>query len=86
MPSEPQSKRSPAPAGEAELDLGYGEALAELEAILDQLDRPDVDVDELAVKVQRASVLIRHCRERISSARLDIEHVVAELDGPADDE
>jgi exodeoxyribonuclease VII small subunit len=71
------------PGGEAALELGYGEALAELEEILDDLDRPDVDVDELSLKVQRASVLIRHCRERISSARLEIEQVVADLDESA---
>lgn len=85
MPAERRSSRRPAATSESgadapSLDMGYGEALAELEAILDDLDRPDVDVDELAVKVQRASVLIRHCRERISSARLEIEQVVAELD------
>ena len=61
--------------------LGYSEALRELEAILTFLDRPDVDVDDLAQKVQRAAVLIRFCRERIGSARLHIEQVITELDG-----
>ncbi len=40
-------------------EIGYAEALAELETILAHLDRPDVDVDDLAHKVQRAAVLIR---------------------------
>ena len=58
---------------------GYAEALAELDEILAALERSDVDVDVLAAKVQRAAVLIAFCRERIGSARMQIEQVVAEL-------
>jgi exodeoxyribonuclease VII small subunit len=58
---------------------GYAAALDELEAILDEIDRPDVDVDVLATKVQRAAVLIGYCRDRIGAARLQIDTVVADL-------
>ncbi|MEY2755811.1 MAG: exodeoxyribonuclease VII small subunit [Ilumatobacteraceae bacterium] len=58
---------------------GYAEALAELDEILARLDRPDVDVDVLANEVARAAALITFCRERIGSARLQIETVVAQL-------
>ncbi len=60
--------------------IGYAEALAELENILNELEGDDVDVDTLAQHVQRASLLIELCRERIGSARLRIEEVVAQLD------
>jgi exodeoxyribonuclease VII small subunit len=59
---------------------GYSQALAELESILADLERSDVDVDVLAAKVQRASALIAFCRDRIGNARLQIEQVVATLD------
>ena len=59
---------------------GYAEALDELEAILSELERPDVDVDVLATKVQRASLLIAFCRERITSARMQIDTALADLD------
>ena len=59
--------------------LGYAAALSELEAILAELERDNVDVDRLASQVQRASELIRLCRERIGNAKLQIEHVVTEL-------
>ena len=58
---------------------GYAEALAELEQILDRLERSDVDVDVLAEQVQRAAALITFCRDRIGAARLQIEQVVADL-------
>ncbi|MBI4883919.1 MAG: exodeoxyribonuclease VII small subunit [Actinobacteria bacterium] len=58
---------------------GYAEALSELETILAELERSDVDVDVLAERVKRAAELIGFCRDRIGSARLQIERVVAEL-------
>lgn len=58
---------------------GYAAALAELETILAELERSDVDVDVLAAQVKRAAELIAFCRERISTARLHIEQVVADL-------
>jgi len=66
---------------DADLDgLGYAEALTELEAILAGLEREAVDVDHLAERVQRAAALIRLCRSRLTSARLEIETVVADLE------
>jgi exodeoxyribonuclease VII small subunit len=58
---------------------GYADALAELEEILDALERADVDVDVLAARVQRAAALIAFCRDRIGNARLQIDEAVAGL-------
>ena len=71
-----------APGGDLD-GLGYAEALAELEAILAGLEREAVDVDHLAERVQRAAALIRLCRSRVASARLEIETVVADLERAA---
>jgi exodeoxyribonuclease VII small subunit len=60
--------------------LGYAEALAELEGILDELDGDEVDVDVLGSRVRRAAELLRLCRERIACARFEVEQVVAELE------
>ena len=61
-------------------DLGYADALAELEAILDDLEDVNIDIDVLAGKGERASVLIRLCRDRISSARTQVDRIVADLE------
>ncbi|HEY7068829.1 MAG TPA: exodeoxyribonuclease VII small subunit [Acidimicrobiales bacterium] len=60
--------------------LGYAEAMAELEDILDELDGDEVDVDILGSRVRRAAELLRLCRERIAGARFEVEQVVAELE------
>jgi exodeoxyribonuclease VII small subunit len=61
-------------------EIGYADALAELESILDELDGDEVDVDVLGARVRRAAELLRLCRDRIGSARFEVEQVVAELE------
>jgi len=61
-------------------DLAYATAMAELEAILLDLERRDLDVDQLAADVARAAELIRTCRGRIGAARLEVQRIVADLD------
>ncbi|MEZ5246950.1 MAG: exodeoxyribonuclease VII small subunit [Acidimicrobiales bacterium] len=71
-------------------DIGYADAMAELESILDDLEDDDLDVDVLASRVERASTLITLCRDRIGAARVQVEKVVASLDAaippPGDDD
>lgn len=66
-------------------ELGYADALAELEEILDQLDDDDIDVDVLGERVERAAELIRLCRARIRHAQMSVEEIVADLDELADE-
>jgi len=64
-------------------EIGYADAMSELEQILDDLEDDDLDVDVLATKVERASTLIHLCRDRVGAARLQVERVVASLDDSA---
>jgi exodeoxyribonuclease VII small subunit len=65
-------------------DIAYGDAIAEIEAILAEIEDEAVDIDVLAEKVRRASHLIRVCRHRIAGTKIQIDQIVADLDG-ADD-
>jgi exodeoxyribonuclease VII small subunit len=64
---------------------GYAQSLDELDEILRELESSDVDVDRLADRVARAAVLIAMCRERINTARLQIDEVIADLDTAGDE-
>ena len=61
-------------------EIGYADAMRELDDILEELERDDLDVDVLAVRVQRASELIRLCRGRIARAQADVDRVVTDLE------
>jgi exodeoxyribonuclease VII small subunit len=65
-------------------EIGYGDALAELESILTEIEDDAVDVDVLATRVRRAAELLRVCRDRIASARVEVTQIVADLE-PAGD-
>lgn len=58
---------------------GYAAAMAELEALLDELEGVDVDVDVLAARVSRGVELIRFCRDRLDVVTSDVDAVVSEL-------
>ena len=61
-------------------DLGYAEAMTELEGILGELEGDHLDVDVLAERVRRASELIKLCRTRISRAQEDVNRIVTDLE------
>jgi exodeoxyribonuclease VII small subunit len=65
---------------------GYAEAMREVESILSELDSTSVDVDVLAAKVERASFLINWCNERIASAQMTIDALVADLGDDEEDD
>jgi exodeoxyribonuclease VII small subunit len=69
-----------------ESELDYSSAVAELDDILLELEDEALDVDVLAERVKRASLLIRFCRTRITSARMQVEQIVADLEELGDDE
>lgn len=63
----------------------YAAAVDELEGILAELEDDRLDVDQLAERVARAAELIRLCRDRIRATRLEVEQIVADLDGPQEE-
>jgi len=61
----------------------FVEARERLDAILEELEQDAGDVDKLATRIREAAELLRFCRERLSSARQEVQQVVAELDADA---
>jgi len=51
-----------------------------LDSILDKLDGDDVNIDSLAIDLQRASELIEWCRARLETTRVEVERIVTDLD------
>jgi len=60
--------------------LTYAGAMSELETILSELERDDVDIDHLTERVARAAALIEFCRSRIEAARVDVTRLVEDLE------
>lgn len=52
--------------------ISYNAALQELRQIVDELQGENIDIDELAAKVRRATELIALCREKLRVAEADM--------------
>lgn len=61
-------------------DIRYADAIDELETILEQIEDEDVDLDDLAVKVERASQLVDVCREKIDDTETRVRDIIEDLD------
>lgn len=61
-------------------ELTFETATQELDSILEKLDGDDVNIDSLAVDLERASELIEWCRARLETTRVEVERIVTNLD------
>jgi exodeoxyribonuclease VII small subunit len=66
-------------AAKKKTTLSYSDGSTELEAILDEIESGDADIDVLCEKVERAAELIKLCKEKLSGTELRINKVVEEL-------
>jgi exodeoxyribonuclease VII small subunit len=57
----------------------YTEAIRELDEILAEIERADVDLDRLAGRVERASELVKLLKARIRETEVKVTRIVEEL-------
>jgi exodeoxyribonuclease VII small subunit len=62
-------------------ELSFEQALAELEAIVDRLDRGEVPLEQSIEAYERGTALRRHCERKLSEARLRVERLVENENG-----
>jgi len=60
--------------------IAYSEAMAEIEEILEKIENEELDVDELAGKVKRVSVLLKTCKEKLTQTNEQVEKVLKEME------
>jgi exodeoxyribonuclease VII small subunit len=57
----------------------FGEAVAEVEQILEEIENDDVDIDVLGEKVKRAVELIQLCRGKLEATDKEVRGLVEQL-------
>lgn len=65
-------------------DVAYSDAIEELETILEEIEGDDVDLDDLAEKVERASALVGICRDKIDNTEMQVKSIIEDLRGEED--
>ena len=61
--------------------LSFEDALKELEAIVQQLERGQVKLDEAISAYERGALLKRHCEQKLAEAKMKVEKIVFSADG-----
>jgi exodeoxyribonuclease VII small subunit len=61
--------------------LSFRVAMEELEAILERIEGEEIDVDELAAELRRATQLLELCRGKIRKAEVEVTQIVQSLEG-----
>ncbi|MCY1720938.1 exodeoxyribonuclease VII small subunit [Prolixibacteraceae bacterium Z1-6] len=60
--------------------VSYSEAMAEIEDILEKIENEELDVDELAEKVKRVSVLLKTCKDKLTKTNEQVEAILKEME------
>ena len=58
----------------------YSEAMAEVEEILEKIENEELDVDDLAEKVKRVSVLLKICKDKLLKTNEQVEQILKEME------
>lgn len=60
--------------------ISYNEAMAEVEEILEKIENEELDVDDLAEKVKRVSVLLKICKDKLMKTNEQVEQILKEME------
>ncbi|MCD6179158.1 MAG: exodeoxyribonuclease VII small subunit [Bacteroidales bacterium] len=60
--------------------LTYSIALEELENIIQEIENEEISIDDLSIKVKRASTLLKFCKEKLRSTEDDINTILGEIE------
>jgi len=72
------AKKNDAP--DAPETIGFGQAIRDLEQILAAIEGEQLDLDRLAVELERATGLLEVCRTKIRKAEIEVTRIVQKLE------
>jgi exodeoxyribonuclease VII small subunit len=60
--------------------INYTDAFEELKVIVTEIEQGEISVDELSIKVKRATELIKMCKLKLTTTEEDVNKILKELD------
>ena len=64
-------------------DISYTDALNELNEIAREIENESIPVDELTIKLKRASELIALCRAKLRMTEEEVKKIIGEMGEPS---
>ena len=59
--------------------IKYGDAINEIEEILESIENEELDVDDLTEKVKRVAQLIKLCKKKLTNTEQAVEKILDEM-------
>lgn len=81
MSAEPFAGAEPEEAGQPIAAMTFEQALAELESIVQRLERGQLDLDASIAAYERGTLLRQHCAEKLRQAQLRVEKLSLDREG-----
>lgn len=63
-----------------ETEITYSQAYDELQKIVLELENSEINIDELDTKIQKASELMKICKEKLFSTEKNIKDILEEME------
>ena len=60
-------------------EISYTEAHAELQEIVSEMENSEISIDELDVKIKRASQLLKICKDKLFKTEKNVLEVLEEI-------
>ncbi len=76
-----ETEQTTAAGGKAIDQMSFEEALAELEGIVQRLERGQLELEASIDAYERGTLLKKHCAERLRQARLRVDKLNVDADG-----
>lgn len=58
----------------------YGEAMRELQEIMDRIENEELDVDILMAEVKKAAELIKSCKDKLYKTNEEIQKILDKIE------
>ena len=60
-------------------DIDYTTANAELQEIVSEMENSEISIDELDIKIKRASELLKICKDKLFKTERSVQDVLEEI-------
>ena len=54
----------------------YSQSIEEIETILSKIENGEIEIDDLAAQIKRASKLLQECKEKLFKTEQEIENIM----------
>ena len=62
-------------------EISYTEAHEELQEIVSEMENSEITIDELDTKIQRASQLLKICKDKLYKTEKNVQDILEEIKG-----